>query len=178
MNKQLIFKYLTIGVLIILFGLFIYPGLYEYDKFNQRIPVKVNRITGEAHLLSGDTWERVGNPKDSEPRQVEMLKAELQKDREQIKKEVIDEVKNQIKKDVLTELENVKKEITAYKKFQTDPENYFSIGSTKEEVKAIMGTPTSIDTYLDSWTYGRSTVTFKNGKVSEYDNFGRNLRIK
>lgn len=44
--------------------------------------------------------------------------------------------------------------------------SYFSVGSTKDEVLAAQGTPTSFsDT---QWTYGLSHVTFQNGKVSSW----------
>lgn len=62
-----------------------------------------------------------------------------------------------------------------------DPFSSFKIGSTKEQVKKIMGTPTAVyeDDYFKktTWYYGRSSIVFKNGKVKEYFNYG-NLRIE
>lgn len=53
---------------------------------------------------------------------------------------------------------------------------YFNIGDTKERVKAIMGTPTSIDVFEslneELWHYDLSSITFKNGIVKEYNNYG------
>jgi hypothetical protein len=54
--------------------------------------------------------------------------------------------------------------------------NYFTIGSSKEEVQAVQGTPTSI--VGDTWYYGYSTVSFYNGKVRGYSDTSRNLRVK
>jgi outer membrane protein assembly factor BamE (lipoprotein component of BamABCDE complex) len=57
--------------------------------------------------------------------------------------------------------------------------SYFSIGSTKEEVIAAMGTPTTIYAALNSWVYGNSSVDFdSNGHVVGWDNFDNNLNIK
>lgn len=57
----------------------------------------------------------------------------------------------------------------------------FKIGSTKEEVRNIMGIPTALyenDYFNEStWYYGRSRIVFKNGRVREYSNAG-NLKIK
>lgn len=59
-----------------------------------------------------------------------------------------------------------------------------NIGSTIEEVKKVMGEPTSVKDYGTYggivWSYGNSgeaTITFKNNKVSEYNNYGGILKI-
>jgi serine/threonine protein kinase len=62
-------------------------------------------------------------------------------------------------------------------------ESYFVLGSTKDEVLAIQGTPTEIisgDRSIgDIWWYGFSSVQFStNGTVVGYSNIGRNLRIR
>lgn len=186
MTKDKIIKYVLTAICIILFGIFIYPGLYQYDKLDQKYPVKINRLTGQAKAMIGTNWKVIDNPEDSKPDLVALLKEELAKDREKLKKDMIAEAKKQISSEVTTdvknELDSVKKEITAYKKFETDPSNYFSIGSTKDEVKSIMGTPTGTFKYIfgdeETWHYGNSDVHFKNGKVIEYSNVARNLRIK
>ena len=57
---------------------------------------------------------------------------------------------------------------------------YFKIGSTEDEVIAVMGTPTSIHDYSSFKTlyFGSATVTIKSGRVSEYSNSGGRLKVK
>lgn len=60
-------------------------------------------------------------------------------------------------------------------------QNYFTIGSTIDEVLEIMGDPT---TYTDlgssgkRFHYGMSTIFFEDGKVESYDNVLGNLRVR
>ena len=61
---------------------------------------------------------------------------------------------------------------------QSQSVNYFTIGSTKDEVVAIQGTPTSISDIVDRWNYDYSTIKFKSGRVSGYDNTSHNLKLK
>lgn len=60
--------------------------------------------------------------------------------------------------------------------------NYFTIGSTEDEVIQVMGDPTSVHKFESlkekMFFYGTSIVTFRNGKVKEYSNNGNNLRVK
>lgn len=55
----------------------------------------------------------------------------------------------------------------------------FSIGSTQQQVIDAMGTPEEVRSYtfFIVWRYDLSTVTFKNGFVSEWDNYSNNLKI-
>ncbi len=53
---------------------------------------------------------------------------------------------------------------------------YFTLGSSRQEVEKIQGTPTSI--IGDTWDYGFSSVYFEDGKVSGYSNISDNLRVK
>jgi hypothetical protein len=46
-------------------------------------------------------------------------------------------------------------------------------GSTREEVRAVMGEPDSVA--FGDWLYGRSSVTFGYGVVLDYSNAGGNL---
>lgn len=57
--------------------------------------------------------------------------------------------------------------------------NYFTIGSTEDEVLAVQGQPTSIEKILDSkiFFYGGSSVTFNKGIVESYRDDG-SLKIK
>jgi G3E family GTPase len=53
---------------------------------------------------------------------------------------------------------------------------YFTIGSTKDEVIALQGTPNAVIGNI--WTYDLSEVTFHNEKVVNYSNASKNLKIK
>lgn len=54
---------------------------------------------------------------------------------------------------------------------------FINIGSTKEEVKRLLGEPSSISKFdslnEEEWTYtkrGSATIVFKHGKINEFDN--------
>jgi hypothetical protein len=57
--------------------------------------------------------------------------------------------------------------------------NYFTIGSTENEVLNVMGDPTSISNIgpYKIYYYNLSSVKFENGKVRDYHNDG-NLKIR
>jgi hypothetical protein len=177
-------KYGAIALIVLMFALFVYPTLYKYDKLNQRFPVKINRITGTTEVLTPTGWEEMSKPDKPSISEMDSLRNELyatlQRDREQIKREIINEIKSQIIAEVSNDLKVVKEEITAYKQYELDPNNSFTLGSTKDEVKKIMGIPTSIlDLYgEDIWYYGRSEVKFKNNKVVSWSDYQKNLRLK
>jgi len=49
---------------------------------------------------------------------------------------------------------------------QQDPSAAFTLGSTKEDVRRVMGAPTSVDTtFGERWNYGMADVEFRDGKV-------------
>lgn len=51
----------------------------------------------------------------------------------------------------------------------SEPERpFFTVGSTKEEVLAVQGTPTRLTE--NRWSYGYSYVDFENGKVVKWYN--------
>ncbi len=52
----------------------------------------------------------------------------------------------------------------------------FTIGSTQEEVLRAQGAPERIRGL--TWVYGLSDVSFKDGKVVRYNNFGGELRVR
>ena len=58
---------------------------------------------------------------------------------------------------------------------------HFTMGSTQQEVAAVMGTPTRVQKYEYSgreiWSYDFSTVTFAGGRVYEWNNFSGNLKV-
>jgi hypothetical protein len=59
---------------------------------------------------------------------------------------------------------------------------FITIGSTKNDVVRIQGTPTSINKYeslrQEMWHYGYSSITLKNGLVYEWSNTSSNLKVK
>ena len=57
--------------------------------------------------------------------------------------------------------------------------DYFTIGSTEDEVLTIQGQPTTIQKLSNSklFFYGTSMITFSNGKVESFSNDG-NLKVK
>lgn len=58
--------------------------------------------------------------------------------------------------------------------------DYFTQGSTQDEVVAVMGTPTRTNKFLDEvwWYYRYSRVTFRDGRVAEWDDTGDNLKVR
>ncbi|HLW78897.1 MAG TPA: J domain-containing protein [Terriglobia bacterium] len=53
---------------------------------------------------------------------------------------------------------------------------YFTLGSTPDEVLAVEGTPTSIET--GRWTFDASYVGFADGRVDSYANVSQNLHVQ
>jgi len=60
--------------------------------------------------------------------------------------------------------------------------NFLTIGSTKNDVAIIQGTPTKVNEFgsLGSWwTYGSSRIEFDSrGRIESWDNYGGNLKVK
>jgi hypothetical protein len=50
--------------------------------------------------------------------------------------------------------------------------DYFKIGSTKDEVLAVQGTPTEVGNY--QWAYGLSTIQFRDGRVASWTIYATN----
>ena len=203
MKKELtrdVIRYSFIPISIIVFGLVIYPGLYKYDKLDQSLPVKINRITGDTKILTLNGWQDA-NDYDyalnlfSEYKQ-QVIDA-MQEQSFSIKKSVMDSV--------LIELENAKNQIinTANSeeinptyadgtsvfdsvrdrndknKLNSDSELLnFGLGDTKETVKKSMGTPSSIINNGDTWFYGSSMVNFKEGVVEGWNDPLNELHLR
>jgi hypothetical protein len=53
---------------------------------------------------------------------------------------------------------------------------FFTIGSSKREVLRVQGKPARV--YGQTWVYGLSEVSFKEGRVSRYRNFDGALRVQ
>lgn len=123
---------------------------------------------------------------DATQSEIEKVRYQVNADFESLKKKMTEDVKASIRNEVVAslqeEIEATKKELEAYKKFETDSDNYFTIGTTKDQVKGIMGPPdrTFINEFggYEVWYYGFDEVKFKNGKVTEYSNSSKNLRVK
>lgn len=67
------------------------------------------------------------------------------------------------------------------KKEPATAKDYFTIGSTEDEVLKIMGDPTSYHKFGGSgktFYYGGSYVRFKDGKVESYSNLDENLKVR
>ncbi len=56
------------------------------------------------------------------------------------------------------------------------PPAVYTIGSSMDEVLAIQGTPTRMEG--NRWLYGFCELRFKDGRLSEYDNFFGDLKIR
>jgi hypothetical protein len=84
------------------------------------------------------------------------------------------------------ELQGVKnhseKENKTESKNNAEPsKDYFTIGSTEDEVIRIMGEPSSYNSISSDLTileFGASRVTFRNGKVESYSNIEDNLKVR
>jgi hypothetical protein len=56
MKKELI-RYAFIITLLIYISVFIYPTLYLYTEYDNRLPIKTNRITGKSWIfVPSDGW--------------------------------------------------------------------------------------------------------------------------
>lgn len=168
---------------IVSFGLFIYPGLYKYDKLQQQYPVKINRLTGSTQVLFPNGWRSM----DNSASQMEDYKVEIE--------EKISDQSEKIKNDVLA---SIRSELDAIK-LEEEPsvfdsvrnrdastnetvvnEEYFTKGDSMEKVKEIMGTPDGVSGAepYENWQYGLSTVSFKDGKVTGWRNTNKQLKVK
>lgn len=190
MIKNRIISFILAIVLIIVFGIFIYPGIYKYDKLNQNLPVKINRLTGDTKVLTANGWTDMNTPTPSEIQKIENnINNKFEEYKTNLNNELISRISNDsINKinaasdnaisEIQKQLSDIEIKINTYQKNATDPNNYFSIGSTKDDVKKIMGTPTSINSYIDTWYYGSSLIEFKNNKVKSYSNYSNNLKVR
>lgn len=189
-------KYSLIPLCICLFGIFIYPTIYKYDKLDQKYPVKINRITGETKFLTGKGWQNAENynsAAEEMSRYKDQIIAEIESQNDSIKQDVlltiqeeldfiiekqasistrpgndVAETPNEESDEVITDTEEVLKDATSFK-----------LGDTKATVEKVMGVPDTIGGFgkNDYWMYGFSTVDFTNDKVSGWSNAGDNLKI-
>lgn len=62
-----------------------------------------------------------------------------------------------------------------------DSEDYFTIGSTMDEVLEVMGEPSSYNVTAQEARklyYGISSINFYRDKVISYDNYDKNLKVR
>jgi hypothetical protein len=60
MKKELI-RFALIIVVLIYISVFIYPTLYLYTDYDNKLPVKTNRITGKSWIfVPSDGWRIAG----------------------------------------------------------------------------------------------------------------------
>lgn len=180
-----IYKYCFGLFAVILFGLFVYPTLYQYDKLDQRLPVKINRITGAAEILTAEGWVKSGdyNTAANEMKQYkDEIINQISTNREQLKLEVINEIKDDIVGQVKADIESTRIEIEKYKAHELDSTTYFTVGDTKETVRNIMGPPDTVSKFElsneETWYFDLANVKFKNGKVEEWRNSQDILRVR
>lgn len=53
--KKIILITISTILIILIFSVTIYPTVYKYDKLGNYI-VKINRLTGETNILTGNGW--------------------------------------------------------------------------------------------------------------------------
>lgn len=185
--KKEIIRYIALSVLIVLFGLFVYPTMYKYDKFDQRIPVKINRITGKTEFLYAQGWTVAAPTTTPSPTTTPLKTPEPSKEPETYNGETYKQYYSRVIKE-LKPGQPIPDEDSLYLKWKraalglgkmVDPKDYFTIGSSQEEVKAANGVPTAIYTYSSElvWHFNQSTVTFVNGRVTKYSNTSSNLYV-
>jgi uncharacterized protein YfkK (UPF0435 family) len=186
--------YILLFICIVTFGLFIYPGLYKYDKLNQKLPVKINRITGSTQILTQKGWQDAEDydaAKDELSAFKQDIYEQIMDQNEDIKQEVLAEIKEQledVKNDVINETNSTTSKYDDLREdmgIKTNAEQSisketFSKGDTVDRVKEIMGTPSGITEIgnLETWYYGFSTISFKDGKVNGWQDFDGNLLVK
>lgn len=174
--------YLLVPVSIVLFGLFVYPTLYKYDKLDQNKPVMINRLTGETKILTSEGWVKSG--------QYESAAKEMQAYKDEIMIRVdslSDEVRDKVLESISNDIQALKDEATQVAVAEIEQENIqqaeikrFKKGSTMEEVEESMGTADSVSKVgpFETWNYGFSVVKFEDGKVSGWENRGNNLNLE
>lgn len=175
--------YLAVPVSIVLFGLFVYPTLYKYDKLDQNKPVMINRITGEAKILTSEGWVESG--------QYEVAANEMRSYRDEINARLdslTDEVRDKVLANISDDIQALKEESTQAAVTQIEQEaaqqaeiKKFKKGSTMAEVEESMGTADQVSSIIageETWFYGGSLVYFKDGVVTGWRNLAGNLNLE
>lgn len=190
MTKEMM-RFVFAIIILISIMIFGYPTLYKYDKLDQKYPVKINRITGKTQILSGYGWTTVDGNVTSASIQEKQL-SPTPSSPEPTKPETYNgETFDQFYERVLKELnpgQSIPDKSYLYLDWSraslgindsvVEPKDYFTIGSSKDEVKKAMGIPKSMDEEFGNWYYGNSHIKFKSDKVFEYSNVDGNLRVR
>lgn len=175
--------YLLIPVSVVLFGLFLYPTLYKYDKLDQSKPVMINRLTGEVKILTEQGWKS-SEDYNAANDEMKSYRDEVMARIDSLSDEVRDKVLDSISEDVqalkeeatqaaMVEIEQEQQQLEEIKKFKK--------GSTPGEVEASMGTADQVSSIIageETWFYGGSIVYFKDGVVSGWRNLAGNLNLE
>lgn len=166
--------FLFVVICIVSFGLFVYPGMYKYDKLNQKYPVKINRITGTTEVLTLKGWQDAESYDAAKNEMLEYkqdISKQMMEQNEDIKRAVLDEIKDQleqVKNDVIKETMGMESVVNPA------PNGTFSKGDTTKKVQEVMGVADSVTEVgpYETWFYGLSMVKFKDGKVTGWENRG------
>lgn len=168
---------------VILFGLFIYPTLYKYDKLDQSKPVMINRLTGEVKVLTEQGWKS-SEDYNAANDEMKYYRDEVMARIDSLSNEVRDKVLDSISEDIQT----LKEEATQAAMAEIEQEQQqmkeiktFKKGSTMEEVEASMGTADQVSAIIpgeETWFYGGSLIYFKDGLVSGWRNLAGNLNLE
>ena len=92
------------------------------------------------------------------------------------KNKILEQELSDMENDLEENLENVQP--VKSKKYKNN--DYFTIGASEKEVLEVMGNPSSYQDILGTkiMRFGSSSVKFNNGKVTGYDNYSKNLKVK
>lgn len=90
------------------------------------------------------------------------------------------EEKNKLLEQEIADLKNESNNVESVKSEKNIDNDYFTIGSTEKKVLEVMGNPTSYNELgpFRIMHFGMSSVKFEKGKVTSYDNFDGNLKVK
>jgi hypothetical protein len=190
MQKEFV-KYGFLTIITILIFVFVYPTLYRYDKLDQKLPVRINRITGSAEILYTNGWTTATStpiPTDK-PISTSAPTPTPSSDPITFNGETFKQFYNRAVSE-LNKGQSIPDENHLFLEWRkaalglgklVEPKDYFTIGSTEEDVKKVMGAPTELRQVYDNidvWLYNLSEITFTNKKISNYRNTSDNLKIR
>ncbi|AIQ48317.1 hypothetical protein R70723_22180 [Paenibacillus sp. FSL R7-0273] len=197
MNKE-IMRYSFILIGIIIFGLVIYPGLYKFEKLDQSFPVKINRITGDAKILTAKGWQDAGDYDYASALFAEYKQQVIDAmdgQSEIIKNDVMNSVHNDLVK-AKNEIINTMESNTSHPTYPDGTSVFYSannhmsssksealaikigLGDSKDTVKQSLGTPDHITNGGDTWYYGSAIISFNNGVVEGWNDQLGELLLK
>lgn len=201
LTKEVVrYSFVLIGVII--FGLVIYPGLYKYEKLDQRFPVKINRITGDAKILTIKGWQDA----DDYDHALDLFneyKQQVIDAMEGQSESIRNNVMNSVMNSVWNELQHAKNEMVNSATSETTQPTYadgtsvfysanndkssskgeaaaikIGLGDSKDTVKKSLGTPDHITNGGDTWYYGSAIISFNNGVVEGWNDQLGELHLK